>query len=174
MKTLATFVLFLLPTLASGGDFKNWFFDLHLEECEISGKILSPQDEEIGSFSGKSTGKLSPDGKKFTTSFEYVYLPRGNKESYTLVWTRGNDGVFRSASDDLAKANYACELVVELNRYTLKTTYPDGNVVKTDGVLGKDKVVRSDDTARNKDGDILAKLKYTQSQIKKVTDDPED
>jgi hypothetical protein len=174
MKTFAIIVLFLLPALASGEDFKKWFFDLHLEECEISGKILSPQDEEIGTFSGKSTGKLSPDGKRFTTSFDYVYLPRGNKESYALVWTKGNDGVFRSSSDDSAKAKHTCELVVEANRYVLKTTYPDGTIVKTEGLLGKDKVVRSDDAARNKDGDIVAKLKYTQSRIKKDTDEPED
>ena len=90
MKSLATLVAIACLSLqAMGGDFDNWYFKFLAEPCELSGKTHSEDDQQIGSFSGISTGTLSAAGSTFTESFAYIYQPGDNEAKAALIWKKG-------------------------------------------------------------------------------------
>ncbi|MCB1098031.1 MAG: hypothetical protein KDN22_20840 [Verrucomicrobiae bacterium] len=163
MKALLIAVL-SLPVSVFGGDFDNWYFEFLSERCEISGKTFSPDGKETGTFTGASTGKVSPKGAKFTESFEYIYMPGDHKAKDSLVWTKGKDGIFRSASKDSAGNRFSIELTVKADHhYDLKSTFADGRTIETKAKL-REGVIHAVDTARTKEGEVVFVLKYTRSK----------
>ncbi len=172
MKLLLIIAVFSLPLSVFGGDFDNWYFKFLSERCDITGKTFSPDGKKTGTFTGTSTGKVSPTEATFTESFEYVYMPGDHKAKDSLVWTKVKDGVFRSASEDPAGNRFSIELTVEAdNKYRLKSTFADGRTIETEASLREDNVIHAVDTARTKAGEVVFVLKYTRSKAEKEFED---
>ncbi len=167
MNFFAFIFLLFFSTPLLGSDFENWYFQMHLEECDITGKILSPNFEEIGTFSGTASGILSKDGNKITTLFNYKYLPKGNQEKYAFIWTQSTDGSYQGVSSGTKKFKCKCILTIEDKSYKLTTTFPDGTIVRTEGTLNREGTIESNDTARNKNGDIIGRMSYTHKSTEK-------
>lgn len=167
MKTLAIIAIVCLPISVFGGDFENWYFEFVSERTEISGKTLSSDDKQTGTYTGTSTGSVSPNGTEFTETFEYIYMPGDHKTKYALVWTKGKDGVFRSLGEDPSGNKFSFELTIKADKqYNLKCIFADGTTIEAVARLNKDDIIHSVDTARTKMGDIACIYKYTRSKTK--------
>jgi len=151
-----------LPVLA--GDFDAWYFKFLSVERKIAGETCSANGEVVGAFTGKASGEISEDGRSFIEKFEYLYMPEEYHVKEKLVWTKGEDGVFRASAEFPPGNKFSCELTVENeNRYHLKTTFEDGRTCETRAEIRDDGVIHAVDTAKDEDGNMILKLKYTKT-----------
>lgn len=149
-----------------GGEFENLYFEFCSKTCEISGETFSPDGKKEGTVTGKSSGAASADGKEFTEKFEYLFMPGKHEGKDTLIWKRGEDGVFRTTGKDAAGNKFTCVLTVKTEKeYGSLTTFEDGRTVETKAELNKDGVLHAVDTGKTKEGDVVFIIKYTRAKV---------
>lgn len=164
MKLLLIFFLFCLPLPAFAGDLDNWYFKFISVERKVTGETLSADGKVVGTFAGTASGEASADGKSFTEKFEYLYMPEEHRVKEALIWTKDENGVFRSSSEFPVGNKFTCELnIKEGHQYHLKTTFEDGRTCETLAQLKEDGVLHAVDTAKDKEGNVVFTLKYTRS-----------
>lgn len=164
MKLLLIFFLFCLPLSVIAGDFDAWYFKFLSVERKVLGETLSAEGKVVGTFTGKTSGEVTADGKTFTERFEYFYMPEEHRVIEALVWSKGEDGVFRTSAEFPAGNKFTCELTVkDDNQYHLKSTFEDGRTCETTAQLKEDGVVYALDVAKDHEGKVVFTLKYTRS-----------
>lgn len=158
--------IFLLGSSLSAfaGDFDAWYFKFLSVERKVVGETLSAEGKVVGTFTGKTSGEVSADGKQFTEKFEYLYMPEEHRVKEALVWKKDVDGVFRSSSVLPDGSKFSCELTVkEDNQYHMKSTFEDGRSCETNAQLKEDGVLHAVDLAKDEEGNLVFTLKYTRS-----------
>ncbi len=146
-------------------DFSNWYFKAHSKALEVTGKTKSPEGELLGTFTGSSTGTLDADASTFIEKFEYTYFPGGQTFKFKIVWTKGEDGIYKAAAEgsDGSKSNAVLTIVSE-TVYRVKFVRDDGLIIKTEGKLDKENSIHTTDTGINTDGKTVLLMTYTQSR----------
>ncbi len=164
MKLCLMFSLLCLPLPAFAGDFDAWYFKFLSVERKVVGETLSADGKVVGTYAGTTSGEASADGKQFTEKFEYLYMPEEHRVKEALIWTKDENGMFRSTSEFPVGNKFTCELTIkEEQQYHLKTTFEDGRTCETTAQLKEDGVLHAVDTAKDKEGNVIFTLKYTRS-----------
>lgn len=164
MKVLLMISLMCLPLSVLADDLDNWYFKFLSVERKVTGETFSAEGENVGTFTGTTSGEVSEDGKTFTERFEYLYMPEEHHVKDTLVWTKDEKGIFRSSSEDSLGNKFFCELSIKADdQYHLKTIFEDGRTCETTAELKEDGVLHAIDTAKDKEGNVVFMLKYKRS-----------
>jgi hypothetical protein len=164
MKLLLVLFPFFLTSSVFAGDFDAWYFKFISVERKVVGETLSAEGKVVGTFTGTTSGEASADGKTFTEKFEYFYMPEEHRVIEALVWTKGEDGVFRTSAEFPAGNKFTCELSVkDDSHYHLKSTFEDGRTCETTAQLKEDGVLHAVDVAKDAEGKLVFTLKYTRS-----------
>lgn len=167
MKATILLFLFCLPVCVFGGDFENLYFEFSRQKCEISGETFSPDGKKDGTVTGKSSGEISGDGKEFTEDFEYTFMPGGHKGKDTVVWKKGDEGIYRSTGKNTQGVKFTYELIVKSEKeYNSITRFADGRTVETKAELKEDGVIHAVDTGKTKDDNVVFIIRYKRSKLR--------
>ena len=164
MKFLLSIFLVCLPLNAFAGDFDAWYFKFLSVERKVVGETLSAEGKVVGTFTGKSSGEVSADGKSFSEKFEYFYMPEEHRVKEALVWKKNVNGGFQASAEFPAGNRFSCELTIKDEKnFILKTTFENGGTCVTAAELKDDGVLHAVDTAKDAEGNLIFTLKYTKS-----------
>ena len=164
MKVSLMILLFGLSSPAFAGDFDNWYFKFISVERKVKGETFSADGKIVGTFTGKTFGETSADGKKFTENFEYTYMPEEHLAKDTLIWIRDEKGTFRSSTELHSGEKIWFELTLKAeNQYQLKATFDDGKTCETSAQIREDGVLHAVDITKDVDGKVVLTLKYTRT-----------
>lgn len=164
MKSCLIIILCCLAMPAFAGDFDAWYFKFLSVERKVVGETFSAEGKVVGTFTGKTSGAATADGKSFEEKFEYLYMPEENQVKEALVWTRDVAGVFHATAEFPAGNKFSCELTIKDDQnYHLKTVFENGGSCESTGQLKEGGVVHAVDTAKDAEGNIIFTLKYTKA-----------
>ncbi len=164
MKVTLMILLLGLSLPAFAGDFDNWYFKFISVERKVKGETFSPDGKIVGTFTGKTSGEVSKDGKKFTEMYEYMFMPEENHSKDTLIWLKDEKGIFRSATELQTGQKIWFQLTLKAeNQYELKATFDDGKTCETKAEMKEDGVLHAVDVTKDVDGNVVFTLKYTRT-----------